>query len=334
MAPIPCNITDTSGLPARERFARWRDAMSATHEAALPADCDPARFNAFACGWNLGQALVIETRATAQVLSRSPRAIRADQIDHYLIRLQRDGRWRGEAGDRSADANAGTVMVLDMAQPTTALGTDIDNINVLLPRDVLDSLLPPFNMHGLVLRGAMAQLLRNHLVTLIDNLPHIPAAHAGDIARATGNLVAACLAPSRDAAHRARGPLALARFSEIRRYIDRHLGTREFGPDAICRALGLSRSTLYAACEPVGGVAALVRQRRLARLREILTDPRDRRPIAQIAYQHGFVSQAHFSRAFREAYGCSPREAREGALRAQQGAEPAGYASWIRQLGG
>ena len=42
MAPIAFNVTDTSGLSARERFVRWRDAMSATHEAVLPADCDPA----------------------------------------------------------------------------------------------------------------------------------------------------------------------------------------------------------------------------------------------------------------------------------------------------
>ena len=34
-------------------------------------------------------------------------------------------------------------------------------------------------------------------------------------------------------------------------------------------------------------------------------------PIAQIAALLGYVSQAHFSAAFRQAYHCSPREVRE-----------------------
>jgi AraC-like DNA-binding protein len=33
-------------------------------------------------------------------------------------------------------------------------------------------------------------------------------------------------------------------------------------------------------------------------------------PIAQIAALLGYVSQAHFSAAFRQAYHCSPREVR------------------------
>jgi AraC-like DNA-binding protein len=228
-------------------------------------------------------------------------------------------------------------MVLDMARPTTALGTGIDNINLLLPRDVLDAMLAPFDMHGLVLHGAMAELLRSHLVALVDNLARIPSSSAPDIARATCSLVAACLAPSRDTLARARAPLELARLTEIRRYIDRHLSSLDLSPEAIGKALGLSRSTLYAACERLGGVAALIQQRRLDRIRAVLTDPRDHRRISEIAHQHGFISRAHFSRAFRSAFGVSPSDAREGALR-QPGTGNTDRASdayeiWIRQLG-
>jgi AraC-like DNA-binding protein len=338
MATIPSTVLDTDRVSPRDRFALWREALSATHEATLPDESDPAHFSAFARGWNLGSSLVIETRATAQRLERAPRAIRADQIDHYIIRVQHQGGWSGDADGHAVDAGVGSVMVLDMARPTTALGTDVDNINVLLPRDALDAMLPPFDMHGLVLHGAAAQLLRSYLVALVDTLPHIPSTSAPDVARATCSLVAACLAPSRDALARARAPLELARLAEIRRYIDRNLSAPDLSAETIGKALGLSRSTLYAACEPVGGVAALIQRRRLDRVRAILTDPRDHRRISEIAYQHGFVSRAHFSRAFRDAFGCTPSEAREGALRqpATGGADGAGYAYdiWIRQLSG
>ncbi len=43
-----------------------------------------------------------------------------------------------------------------------------------------------------------------------------------------------------------------------------------------------------------------------------------RMPIAQIAALLGYVSQAHFSAAFRQAYHCSPREVRETFQRSDQ----------------
>ena len=335
MATIPSNVVDTDAVPQRERFDLWRAVLSATHEAQLPDASDPAAFRAFARGWHLGQSLVVETRVTAQHLSRSPGTIRADQIDHYIIRLQRRGLWQGDADGRAVEVGAGGVMVLDMARPTVALGTDIDNVNLLVPRDMLDAVLAPFDLHGLVVQGAMAELLRSHLAVLTASLPQIPLAAAPGIGRATCSLVAACLAPSRDALARAQAPLELARLALIRRYIDRHLASPDLSPETISKALGLSRSTLYAVCEPLGGVAALIRRRRLDRVRAILTDPRDPRRISEIAYQHGFVSRAHFSRAFRETFGFSASDVREGALR--DAGNPSGtdaYEIWIRQLSG
>jgi AraC-like DNA-binding protein len=334
MRKIPSTVLDTDRAPAGERFALWREAISPTHEAALPDGSDPGRFSAYARGFNLGSFLAIETRVSEQVLTRTSRTIRADQVDSYVIRLQRRGRWRGEADERLIEVDAGDVMVLDMARPSLALGAGIDNINLILPRDVLDALLPPFDMHGLVLQGAPAALLRSHLLALADNLPHLPAGHASDVARATCNLVAACLAPARETTARALTPLALARFIEVRRHIDRNLSSPVLNPDAICKALGVSRSTLYETCEPFGGVAALIQRRRLDRIRAILTDRRERRTISEIAYQHGFISKAHFSRAFRAAFGMSPSEAREAATRPAEldGAQQNGgtYEIWIR----
>jgi len=341
MATIPSNVVNTDHVAPRERFDLWRAVLSATHEAQLPDGSDPAAFRAFARGWYLGHSLVIETRVTAQHLSRLPRTIRADQYDHYIVRLQRQGRWTGEVDDRTVEAGCGSVTVLDMARTSTASVTDIENINVILPRDALDDVLPPFDMHGLVLQGAMGTLLRSHLVSLVLNLPRMQAADAGHVAGATLNLMAACLAPSRDAVARAAAPLGLARLAQIRRYVDRHLCSPDLSPQSICQALGLSRSTLYALCEPLSGVAAFIQKRRLDRIHAILADPRDRRRISEIAHQHGFVSDAHFSRVFRRAFGASPRDARESGLSRRPRVNDAGHAtdlsldayeSWVRRL--
>lgn len=108
---IPSTVLDTERVRPREHFALWREALAFTHYALLPEDSDPVRFAAFARAWKLGAASVIETRATARVLSRTAAAVRVDQIDHFINRLQHRGRWSGEANGRAVDARAGDLMV-------------------------------------------------------------------------------------------------------------------------------------------------------------------------------------------------------------------------------
>ena len=72
--------------------------------------------------------------------------------------------------------------------------------------------------------------------------------------------------------------------------------------------MGLSRSALFRAFEPLGGVSAYLWSRRLSAVRLALRDATDARPIAELGYAHGFTSSAHLSRAFRREFGQSPRE--------------------------
>ena len=61
--------------------------------------------------------------------------------------------------------------------------------------------------------------------------------------------------------------------------------------------------------------AQYIWERRLEACSRDLLEPRlAGRTVAEIAYGRGFNDAAHFSRAFRERFGCSPREWR---LRAQ-----------------
>jgi AraC-like DNA-binding protein len=339
MSRIPSSLVDTAWVMGRERFSFWREALAATHEVELPDGADAAQFSASARGWNLGRSLVLESRSTPQRLRRPESTIRRDQIDHYIVRLQRSGQWTGESGGHTINAPEGTLMVLDMARPSDATTTDIENVNVVLPRDMLDGLLPPFELHGLVVKGPMSALLRSHLESLSVNLPGMLRTEADGVADATCSLIAACLAPSRDAIARARSPLEAARLSEIRRYIDRHLCSPQLTPDNICAALGVSRSTLYAACEPMGGVAAFIQKRRLQCIHAILADPREHRLISEIAYQHGFANKAHFSRVFRQTFGYTASEAREmnfAHVRGYRSPTHAteSYRTWVRELAG
>ena len=54
-------------------------------------------------------------------------------------------------------------------------------------------------------------------------------------------------------------------------------------------------------------------QARLHECEKRLLASRDE-PIGDIAFAHGFRSQSHFSRAFRQKFGCSPNQLRKAGL--------------------
>jgi AraC-like DNA-binding protein len=304
---------DNAALPRREQFAAWRDVLGGTHDVSLPDGRQAADgFRAAATAWNWGEVLMFEARTDAQRLRRSSRRIRTDQIDHYAVRLHRGGHWYGEVGERIVEAGAGDVMVLDLARPTRSRATLTDNFTMILPRDMLDAVLPPDDLHGLVLRGGLGLLLGDWLDSLARNLPGVPTGELPRLFQVTSDLLAACVTPSQPSVARASPTLESAMLVQIRRLIARDLTTPELSPHTICATLGVSRSRLYRACEPYGGVAAMIKQQRLERIRRILADGRDLRRIAEIAHQHGFVSEAHFSREFRRTFGCTPRDVRAG----------------------
>jgi AraC-like DNA-binding protein len=96
------------------------------------------------------------------------------------------------------------------------------------------------------------------------------------------------------------------------RYVEDNLTARDLGAAKLAATFGLSRASLYRLFAPVGGVASFIRERRLARaLHELTTPGLQNRRIGPIAYQAGFHSIAAFNRAFRAAYGETPRNVRK-----------------------
>jgi AraC-like DNA-binding protein len=94
-------------------------------------------------------------------------------------------------------------------------------------------------------------------------------------------------------------------------YIDRHLMDDRLSPESLPRQFKMSRATLYRLFEDEGGVAAYILGRRLDRCRALLAaDVTGQQTIGEIAFGHGFASDAHFSRAFRRRFGMAPRDAR------------------------
>ena len=93
------------------------------------------------------------------------------------------------------------------------------------------------------------------------------------------------------------------------RFISRHLLAPDLNVATIARACAVSRATLYRAFDNHGGVAAQIQRMRLDRAREALRSRFNGVPtITGIAFDYGFSSQGHFSRAYRARFGYSPSD--------------------------
>lgn len=104
---------------------------------------------------------------------------------------------------------------------------------------------------------------------------------------------------------------------KILRYIRDRLYQNSLSPGDIQSAFQLSRPTLYRMFEVDGGLVEYIRNCRLQDAEaELLTS--SALAIIDIAYRTGFNSGSDFSRAFRRAYGVTPREfRRQGKVAAQ-----------------
>ena len=307
-ATVPTIHFDAAVFPGDERFERWRATTSAYQVRQKEGT---GVFSAVADAWMLDDLLVAHTRMSGAHFERPAEMVKADGVDRYAFILLKQGTWTGEAEGRLLTAGSGQVVGFDFTRPLYAAGGDGDTITISIARRAFDAVVPStLNLHGTVLGGTMGRLVAAHLLSLVDELPDMKLCDAPAAAKATIGLIASCFATATEM----REPAALSAVRHrVRRFIDLNLTADDLTPDRICRELNLSRSTLYRALRP-SGVAAYVRTRRLEATHVLFNDPTEARGIATIAYNFGFVSEAHFSRAFRAQFGCSPRQARNGAV--------------------
>jgi AraC-like DNA-binding protein len=337
MPNIPFIHFDSSVATPAESFLQWRSANPAFEISTVgPSEAFRARTRA----WVLGDIVVSTTSTTPVRFVRTAQRIAADGIDRYILLLTL-GTWRGNIGGREITVGPGQVIVLDLTRPMDARG-DSDTLSLSIARPLLDcASFRDADVHGLIFDEAAGRLIADHLMLLIRCLPAMKIEEAPQAVKSAAGLLAACIAETVSA--RTGGDAR--RHARIRhrvsRYIDDHLRSPGLSPETICKRLGLSRSVLYRAFQPLSGIAEYIRTRRLEAVHVLIeASARGRGSIMELARSFGFASEAHFSRTFRDRFGYSPRRARNGgghdidALAALADSRNAAdlFRAWLRHL--
>lgn len=306
---------------------------------SIPEIVSRADFRIDLRGLHLGRLLMTEACSGPARFERSRRMIATTGTDHiYLIRYAEGGS-SGTVEGRDFHVRSGDICFLDLTRVRETRSETFRNITLVIPRAPLEARgIDTGALHGLILprEQPLTRLLSDHLDSLSAHAGQMTVVEADMVGEATVSLVAS-LIERRSGLSTTHAPLH--RRAEVLRYISAHLGDPDLTPSTLAERLGLSRAALYRMFEDDGGVAQLIRERRLTEAALALASPAGRAGrISQVARRFGFADDSSFSRAFRTHFGISPREARDRAgvvpNSVSNAGENAALAAWLRRLTG
>ncbi|GCE45093.1 transcriptional regulator, AraC family [Rhodococcus wratislaviensis] len=247
---------------------------------------------------------------------RTPAGIARTSDDYFLVSVQNQGNGFVVQDDRIARLEPGDFAMYDTTRPYELHFADNFEQYVLrLPGSTLRTLVR--NTADLTARtvpggqGA-GKLLLTMVRTLLDDT-EMSTQSAEAVAQSVEYLVVAGLSGLTDAPP---PHLAARRLAVIKQEIRARLRDPGLSVASVAATLHLSPSTLHRAfaAEPCSASEWIWAQRLDGARLDLVDLTLLNISIADIAFGWGFSDAAHFSRAFRARFGCSPRDYRNSTL--------------------
>lgn len=312
-------VADTSLVSPADRLEYWVDATPKAflHPLAIKAPGDRT-FAGRIVSYQLGP--VTAYRVTGDVSSASLSAASITNCDPERLSLALVLRGRHEVMQerRRAAVGPGDLVAVHTSSPyATRFATPYDLALFVVPRVLLrpysDRIgartaerIAPTHGAGRVAAG----LLRSLAIELAEG-------ELGDADEAFGetviDLVRGIYAPTGTVPdHVGANVQRRELHARLRSYIDLHISDPALTPERIAHEHFISVRYLYKLFGDDGGVAKLIRAKRLERCRRDLVDEAlGDHTVAAVAFRWGFNDPGYFSRLFRLTYGVSPTQFRD-----------------------
>lgn len=306
----------TEGLPARERFAFWHDAVCKTllHITPVPP-ADDLPFNGSIEVHAAGRFQLARFSVSHGAVEKTASDLSHDPNDSVLLYVALGKAQTYTFGGQEYALADGDTCIVPMDRRYKGGANTLNSQSVLIPRAVLSPMLAGGHVPTVVhLPSAtpMATLLRASLDATLAQLPALSDELGDAVLHNLSGLVA--LAHNANEQGKETGRLALqaARLVLLKRHIARHLAEPALGPASAAAALGISIRQVHLLFQPTpDSFAGYLLRRRLDACMATLCDPlNDHRSVTDIAFGWGFGSLSAFYRAFVAAFGMSPGDAR------------------------
>ncbi|MEU9115332.1 helix-turn-helix domain-containing protein [Streptomyces sp. NPDC048483] len=312
----------TDDVPAADRLAYWAERIRDTH-APVRMSSDHARdFRATQRILGLGAVSVWPATFQQLVIQRTPKLIRQSDPELYHLSLVVSGTGACSWDDHEAVYRLSDLHINDSSvpweirtgkEPVTVVGLEVPKAMLLLPRGMSWSVVP----RRAPSHEGISALLARFLTQLVADTTCYQPSDGPRLGTVLTDLVTALFAHAFET-EKALQPETHRRtlILHIKNFILEHLRDAQLNPVAIAASHHISTSYLHCLFESEEAtVAAWIRLRRLEAACRDLTDPAlHTPPIGTIAARWGFPRAADFSRAFRTAYGVTPRDYRNQAI--------------------
>ncbi len=313
-------VFSTDQVAPHEREAYWKEAVFDAIANVDIACREPEAFSG-RLGWlcmDLGDAplTLSEVAATPQVARRGARQIAREREPFIALVVQRKGTAVIDQAGRTELFGPGEICLIDGTDRyKLAFEEPFEHLVLRIPYERLAPMLPSGGQwRGRILHESspLGGVLKAHISAVAAALDRIDPASRSPLLDSAVDLIALAFTDElRDFA----GDATTVRRALVLRamqLIDKRLPDPRLSAHSLAGALGVSAGYLQHAFQSARTtVGGYIRQRRLERCRDDFADPlRVGEQIREIAMRWGFSDMPHFSRAFRQAFGLSPRQLR------------------------
>lgn len=310
-------LLSTAHVEPRQRLAYWTDMVCDTY---VQLDCDAtggARgIEGEIAADTLATLQLSRVTSTAQTVRRTPAKIARASEDYFLVSIQTRGEGVVVQDGRSARLARGDFALYDSTRPyELRFEGPFQQYVLMLPGPTLRTALR--DTRGLTASAVSGQRGAGHLMigmieTLALDIDTLAPESAAAVADSVTQILIAGLSALPAARQLPVSQLTAYHREQIKACVRARLREPGLTVASIAGQLRLAPSTLHRAWagEPCS-VADWIWALRLDAARRDLCDPGlTACSVSRIAFSWGFNDAAHFSRAFRARFGCSPRELR------------------------
>lgn len=315
------SLLSTDAVPRSQRLAYWTDMICNVY---VQLGCDPVHgekgddFEGSIRQHTMPSLDVSVVSSGPQKVMRTASHIARSSDDYFLVSIQARGRGVVRQDGRDAVLEAGDFALYDSTRPYQLLfDQSFEQIVLKLPGERLRSelretqALTATTVSG---REGAGHLLLGMIRTLREDIETLQPASALAVANGVKSILVAGLQTLPAARSPALSNLTAYHLARVKRRIEEQLADPALSVGSLAAELGVSASHIHRVfkSEPLTP-SQYIWERRLEACSRDLLEPRlAGKAVAEIAYGRGFNDAAHFSRAFKERFGVSPREWRQG----------------------
>lgn len=264
---------------------------------------------------------------------RSQKHIHTNQIEVYSVWIIRRGGVKVSRSSGTAAAIENQILIYDSSTPFFAeLIRDEhgihESLEAVVPAHMFREYLGGLSEFNIVLDSERGEaMVADRIIGLLAEQGRglsreLSESLSKSLLQALGDALAA------KRVEKARRSIADRRLEDIESFVARNLTNRDLSANLIAEACKISPRYLCYILKSAGYTfAQLVWDRRLERARAWLISPNMQSYLVhEIASMAGYTSAAHFSRAFKLAFGCTPTEYRQQAGATSEDVAASGFA--------